>query len=219
MDTIKTQIILLFDNIRLQWQKLSKRDKILLCVLLFFVPFFVYFKLFFSPALESLDKVEKKKQKLEKRLTDIKTKKIFIAKVRRQLEEKTKILLKAQAILPTNNEIPELLTAISAEATKSGLKILLFQPGKEIKQDCYSIIPIQINVAGPFHQIVMFLDNIRRLERIVNAKDVTFTRAERSDDSSGNWEVVAKCKLETYRFLTEKEQQEQAKKKNGKKKK
>ncbi len=216
MDTIKTRILLLLDNIRIQWQKFSNRDKILLCILLFFVPLFVYFKLFLSPELEKLDKINKKKQNLEKKLNDIQTKKIFIAKVRKELDRKTKILLKAQSILPTTNEIPELLTAISTEATKAGLKILLFKPGDEIKKDYYSIIPIEINVEGPFQQIVIFLDNIRRLERIVNAKDVNFVRAKREDN---NWTVVANCKLETYRFLTEKEQQEQAQKKNGKKKK
>ncbi len=216
MDKIKLQIQLAIDNLRQQWSKLSKRDKILVCILLFVVPMFLYVKLFFFPELDNIQKKNKKKQDLIKKITNLQTKKIFLAKIKKELDKKEKILLKAKAILPTRNEIPELLTSISTKATRSGLKIVLFQPEKEQVKDYYSVIPVELQVEGPFQQIVVFLDEIRRLERIVNTREITFFDPK---EENGLWRVRANCRLETYRFLTEKEQkQQEEKKKNAKKK-
>ncbi len=192
------------------WKNLSKRDKIIIAIMLFILPSFLYFRFYFSPTTETIKKLNKEKRELELKLHNIKFNKAFSKKLEKEIEKKELILKKAQKLLPTTNEIPELLTSISKEATKAGLKILSFQPKNEIKEDYYAKIPIEIKVEGPFHQIMIFIDNIRRLERIVITKKINFYNPKKQENL---WIVTADCSLETFRFLTEQEQNEQKQKK------
>ncbi len=196
------------------WKNLSKRDKIIIAVMLFILPSFLYFRFYFFPTTGKIKKLKKEKTNLEIKLHNIQFNKAFSKKLEKEIEKKELILKKAQKLLPTSNEIPELLTSISKEATKSGLKILSFQPKNEIKEDYYAKIPIEIKVEGPFHQIMMFIDNIRRLERIVITKKIVFYNPKEQENQ---WIVTADCSLETFRFLTEQEQNEQKQKQKKKK--
>jgi len=206
MKLIEQKITIFIGELKAWWNNISKTDKIIIAILFFSIPLFFYFKLFFWPEINKIEKLKKEKITLLNKIENIKIKKIIFSKKRKEVQERERLLKKIQAILPTNKEIPELLTAISTEATKAGLKIISFQPEKEIKQEYYSQISIKIGVEGPFHQIVIFLDKIRKLQRIVNTKKVTFYRPQKRDNE---WIVLANCQLETYRFLSAEEQKEQ----------
>jgi len=77
--------------------------------------------------------------------------------------------------LPDKKEIPSLLTSISEAGKEAGLEFLLFQPISEINKDFYAEIPVSIKVAGNYHNVGLFFDNVSRLFRIVNIKDIVMT--------------------------------------------
>ena len=59
-------------------------------------------------------------------------------KEKADLEEQLK---KALSQLPNEKEIPNLIDSISESARKSGLKVILFQPGQETQRGFYADIP------------------------------------------------------------------------------
>ncbi len=199
-----------------QWDKISKRDKIILGILFLVGPIFIYFKLYFSSSLHIINKLKNQKRLLENKLIASKQKEVIFMNIKKEIKEKELIFRKIERILPTRKEIPELLNSISQEATKAGLTVMYFRPRKEEKLDYYAIIPIDIEVLGSFHQIMFFIDSLRKLERLVNTKRISLVKYKESKK-----EIILKadCVLEIYRFLTEQERYEirQAKKRQKKK--
>lgn len=86
-------------------------------------------------------------------------------KEKEEMEEKLKL---AVAQLPNEKEIPDLIDGISDAGQKAGLKILLFQPGKEVKKGFYAEVPVNMSVEGRYESLVDFSVKIGALPRIVN---------------------------------------------------
>ncbi|MGH7434014.1 MAG: type 4a pilus biogenesis protein PilO, partial [Candidatus Methylomirabilales bacterium] len=53
-----------------------------------------------------------------------------------------------------------------------GLAFTLFKPGKPIKDEFYSRIPIRIRADGTYHALGRFFEQLSRMERIVNITDL-----------------------------------------------
>jgi type IV pilus assembly protein PilO len=106
------------------------------------------------------------------------------------LEKKLK---EAQAKLPNETEIAELLITITDLGRDNGLFFTGFQPGKERAAQLYVRVPISMKFRGNFHHILRFFDEISKLPRIVNISDLKIKsgRAEMLDVS---------CTAETYKF-------------------
>jgi type IV pilus assembly protein PilO len=101
------------------------------------------------------------------------------------------------AMLPEAREIPNLLKNVAELARQQNLEFLLFKPDKEIPKDFVAEIPILVQLKGPYHQIALFFDQIRRLPRIVNAQQLDLGSYDEKTAS-----VSARCQLVTYRFLS-----------------
>ncbi len=89
----------------------------------------------------------------------------------RYLKEKKEMearLAEAVARLPNDKEIPDLIDAISSAAKKSGLKILLFRPAREVNKGFYADLPINMSVEGRFESLFDFSVKVGNLPRIVN---------------------------------------------------
>jgi type IV pilus assembly protein PilO len=89
----------------------------------------------------------------------------------RYLQEKKELearLAEAVARLPNEKEIPDLIDAISNAAKKSGLKILLFRPAREVNKGFYAELPINMSVEGRFESLFDFSVKVGNLPRIVN---------------------------------------------------
>jgi type IV pilus assembly protein PilO len=129
---------------------------------------------------------------------------------------------KAKAQLPEQKEIPELLKQVSNLGQDSGLSVTLFRQKPEVLQDLYAEVPVEMSVRGGYHQIALFFDKVRRLDRIVNISD---TSMKNPQVANGQLQVDAVFSATTYRFLNEEERErvakekEEAAKKKGKKKK
>src|SRR5262245_6558321 len=125
-----------------------------------------------------------------------------------------------KAQLPEQKEIPELLRQVSNLGRDSGLEVTLFRQKEEVLLDLYAEVPVEMAVRGGYHQIALFFDKVRHLDRIVNVSDLSLKNAQPVD---GQMYVEASFFATTYRFLSEGEQEriakekEEAAKKKGKK--
>ena len=111
--------------------------------------------------------------------------------------------------LPEKEEIPSLLASISNSGQLVGLEFLLFEPKPERKKEFYAEIPVAMNIKGDFHNLAIFFDQVARLSRIVNIRNIQMAGAKGKNTSDLN----AKCMAVTYKFV-----EKSAPKKNKKKK-
>lgn len=174
---------------------LSKGHRIVICVSTFIVitGLFVYF--LYLPKFEKFDQLNSDYKNLEKRLAFAKRNAAQLNQYRKKMktaEAQYKIAMKA---LPDKKEIPSLLTSITESGKEAGLEFLLFQPEAEINKGFYAEIPVSIKVAGNYHNVGLFFDNVSRLYRIVNIKNIVM------EASKEGKMLNASCTAVTYRFV------------------
>ena len=137
------------------------------------------------------------------------------AKLKKQLDGLNIMLKKAVAQLPDRKEIPELLSSISGRAREAGLEILIFRPQAENLRDFYAEIPVDIVVRGGFHNVVTFFDEVGRLNRLVNIRNIEMRNPEVKGTKMS---VQTSTQAVTFRFLDKAERARIAAAKAAKKK-
>jgi type IV pilus assembly protein PilO len=123
-------------------------------------------------------------------------------------------LNRAQARLPDRREIADLLSSVAASGRASGLEITLFRQKPEVYRDFYAEVPVEMQMRGTYHDLTMFLDRVKRLDRIVNVTNIQLTKPRIEGDRV---QLEASCTTTTFRFLDEAERKRiQNQKKDGK---
>jgi type IV pilus assembly protein PilO len=117
--------------------------------------------------------------------------------------------------LPEKEEIPSLLTSISDSGQQVGLDFLLFEPKPEKPKEFYAEIPVAMSIKGDYHNLTTFFDQVARLSRIVNIRDIQIGRSNTKETK----ELSTKCTAVTYKFIeTPPKKKSKSKKKSRKKK-
>jgi type IV pilus assembly protein PilO len=158
-----------------------------------------------SEKQETIRSLEGEKAKLQAFLKNRANTKMEIQDVEEQFN-------RAKAQLPEEKEIPELLRQVSNLGRDSGLDVVLFRQKAEVFQDLYAEVPVEMSVRGSYHQIALFFDKVRGLDRIVNISD---TNMKNPQFVGGQMQVDAAFSATTYRFLNEAERERIAKEKEA----
>ncbi len=126
------------------------------------------------------------------------------AQAERELRDLTAELKRAEARLPDQREIADLLSSVAASGRAAGLDITLFRQKPEIYHDFHAEVPVEMQMRGTYHDVALFLDRVKRLDRIVNVTDIQLKKPRIEGDR-----VVldAACTATTFRFLDEAERQ------------
>jgi type IV pilus assembly protein PilO len=136
----------------------------------------------------------------------------------RELRDLNAELKRAQARLPDQREIADLLSSVAASGRSSGLEIVLFRQKPEVYHDFYADVPVEMQMRGTYHDVALFLDRVKRLDRIVNIADINMKKPRIEGD---RMMLDAACTATTFRFLDEAERArilEEKKKNEGNKK-
>jgi len=182
---------------------------VLLYVFLFYFPHITEIK----TKQERISSLEQERVKLQALVKDQEKAKAEVLQIEGRFNQ-----VKAQ--LPEQKEIPELLRQVSNLGRDSGLEVTLFRQKEEVLLDLYAEVPVEMAVRGGYHQIALFFDKVRHLDRIVNVSELSLKNPQPVD---GQMYVEASFFATTYRFLSEEEQarivkeKEEAEKKKGKK--
>lgn len=83
------------------------------------------------------------------------------------------------AQMPEQPRVSGLLDDISKLGVKTGLRVKLLKPRKEIKKDFYAEIPIDIEVQGNYHQLATFLSDLAKLDYSIAFSDFIITKNNR----------------------------------------
>jgi type IV pilus assembly protein PilO len=152
---------------------------------------------------ESIETAQNEKSIKQKRAANL-------PKLQKELGELDLRLKEAIAQLPSKKEIADLLSNIAAKAQESGLDINLFRPRPENYKDFYAEIPVEINIKGTFHNVILFFDAVGRLTRLINIDNVGFKNPKLSGDQMI---LEFTTTATTYRFLEEAERKKIAEEK------
>ncbi len=179
-----------------------------------------YAFLFYMPRSAQIAQNRERSQTLEQTKTQLQAALKDPQKTKEEVEEVEGRFNQAKAQLPEQKEIPELLKQVSNLGRDSGLDVVLFRQKPEVAQDLYAEVPVEMAVRGHYHQVVLFFDKVRSLNRIVTISDTTMKNPQLV---GGQMQVDASFSATTYRFLNEEErarlakEREEAAKKKGKK--
>lgn len=167
--------------------------------------FFLYSpqSLTISQLTENIGNMQKERDKKKQLVANL-------PKLEQQLKELDGRLKQAVAQLPDQKEIADLLSSISSKARESGLEILIFRPRGENPQDFYSEIPVDVVVRGGFHELVAFFDEVGRLHRLVNIRNIEIRNPKVQGERVS---LDASTLATTFRFLDEAERKKIAERK------
>jgi type IV pilus assembly protein PilO len=104
----------------------------------------------------------------------------------------------AEGLIPSDEEVPSLLDAISAEATRTGVDLTLIQPVGATAETYYTRRVYDMAVVGPYHQVADFLTRVGSLPRIVTPTNLTLTPQAPEEGQSGPQLLEARFSVETY---------------------
>lgn len=96
--------------------------------------------------------------------------------------------------LPRDTEVPGLLDDISSAALNSGLDLNKIDPKALQSTEFYNELPIDIEVAGDYHELGAFVSGVASLPRIVTLHDFSITKGKNSS------ELVMGIQAKTYRY-------------------
>lgn len=189
----------------------------LLVLLMVFVGLCIggYF-LIISDELESLARKERDEVSLREDFVMKQRRAANLDAYKQQLTEMEGLFGNLLRQLPGRTEVDSVLTDITQAGLSAGLQAELFRPRNESAKEFYAELPINMRVAGEFHQFGQFASRVAQLPRIVTLHDIQISAPKSGrGDSRLTMELVAK----TYRYLdpAELDAAKSAGKKKGKK--
>lgn len=207
-------------------EQLSKVQRVLIWVLVMGGVIAAFYFVSFKSGHEKIDGLKVSLAGLEKDLAKEKKTATGLNAYRKQLEEAEVQFAETMRALPEKEEIPALLTGISKAGKSSGLVFELFEMKPEVAKDFYAEIPIDIRAVGDYHGMATFLEEVSRLNRIVNIRNITIAPAKtmtrktaRGSTTVQNEDALAMmCTAVTYKFIEDSTSATNAKKKNTKSK-
>jgi type IV pilus assembly protein PilO len=149
-------------------------------------------------------------KELEKKLTTAKRNAADLKKFQAKMKEAEAQFKLAMKKLPEREEIPSLLTSISDSGQQVGLEFLLFEPKPEKSKEFYAEIPVAMSIKADYHNLAIFFDQVARLSRIVNIRDIKIDRTKSKDSK----ELNTRCTAVTYKFIETPPKKKSKKKKN-----
>lgn len=177
--------------------KIPRKQKMLIAVLLFLAVGAGYYFLFFQPLFENRTKLAAQMADLDKQIA---AKQLIVNEIQKSKKEIN--VLKANleialTKLPDQKEIPNLLASITESGREQGLEFLLFEPATTVQREFYMEIPVKLTVIGAFHNVVQFFEKVARLPRIVNITDINMVDSKiKGEDTL----LSTSCVIQTYMF-------------------
>ncbi|WDP92119.1 MAG: type 4a pilus biogenesis protein PilO [Desulfobacter sp.] len=175
--------------------KLTKIQRLLICVGAILLIGGGYYYFIFAPRWENLNAAREELTRQEDRLATFKAKARVLPKFEKQMAEARERFNVAMKALPDKKELPALLTSISEAGMRAGLEFRLFEPATVVNKEFYKEIPISMDVSGAYHQIADFFFQVANLNRIVNVQNISMKK-----DGKETGAVQMKCSAVTYMF-------------------
>jgi type IV pilus assembly protein PilO len=176
--------------------------KIFVVVLAAIAVLFAGYYMVVEDDIAKLEGVQKEEQKLRADFAKKQKKAANLDAYRKQLEDMKQSFGTMLRQLPDKTEVAELLVDVSQTGLAAGLEFELFKPLDEVPREFYAELPIQVKVAGQYHEFGHFISGLAALPRIVTIHDIKISR---TDEKDANADLLLEATAKTYRYLDEEE--------------
>ncbi len=163
-----------------------------ICGLILFAGFWFIIR----PELDDYASAQKEEVGLKSTFSNKKALAINLPAYEQQMEIMNQTFGSLLRQLPNSTEVPSLLVDITQAGLGRGLNFELFRPKGESKKGFYAVLPIDIKVAGSYHELAGFVSDVAALPRIVTIDNI----AIHSTKSHSNG-LVMTARAYTYRYL------------------
>src|SRR5256885_9668575 len=181
----------------------TQRDQLLLvaCVALL-GGVYAYYEYVWSPKSEQIDQVQQRVDTLQS-YNEVARREIAsgaAAKLRREAEQYSRLLVIMRQLVPVANEVPTLLDQVSTAARRTGLDLGDVTPLNVIYGDIFDTYRYRIGVSGPYHRIAQFLNNVGSLTRIIAPMNLSIAPTSRQNVRvrAGERVLDASFEIQTY---------------------
>jgi len=103
--------------------------------------------------------------------------------------------------LPDETDMESLLVDLSQTSVAAGLDVKYFEPGNERQQEFYAEYPIELRVAGTYHEFGNFVSGLASLPRIVTLHDIAIKPSGNGNATGQNVDLSMQLEAKTYRYL------------------
>lgn len=129
-----------------------------------------------------------------------------LADIDRQIANLKQQLEIEQRIVPDEKEVDGFIKMIDAEALKAGIEVRRYTSLPVTNKEFYSEVPFEIEIDGPYFNVLTFFDQVSKLERIVNVSNLLVAAPRKSSDAkvkhtyqyAPNESIVATCTATTF---------------------
>lgn len=147
-----------------------------------------------SSQLDEIETNRKKEDELKVQFQDKVKKAVNLPLLLKQKEQVLQYVGQLEKQLPSKAEMDALLTEINNAGVGRGLQFELFKPNQVIVHDYYAELPIQIKLAGAYHDFGSFTSDISNLSRIVTLNDMKIDTVDRGG-------LILEATAKTFRYL------------------
>lgn len=175
-----------------QFNKLEKRHKTLLLLLIGVLIFSFYFSIFYKPNAAKLRRLKAELTSLDNQITKLKEQMPDIDKLRRSLNEiKTrqgnlrKEVETLESQLPTQARIPQLLGELVTQAQGLNVDFISIKP-KQTKQKEYAYLEIELKISSDYPNLTNYLNRLEDLSQFLNVNQISIEQMKKESAFEAN---------------------------------
>ena len=108
-------------------------------------------------------------------------------------------------IVPNEKEVDNFVRQVQAEALSAGILVRRFTAKTVVQQEYYIEVPFEVEMDGPFYDVLQFYDRLGKIERIINVSELKMGGIEaqksigqKAYTYSPSETVVAICSVTTF---------------------
>ncbi len=131
-----------------------------------------FYWFWYSDALATQKAQEAKLSDLQKQIRALEATANKLPEFQREVQALEARLETLKRILPPEKEMPDLMRRVQYLAAQSSLQIRRFNPATPAQKEFYQEVPIQLDLAGTYHNLGAFLDRVSRMSRLVSMGNV-----------------------------------------------
>lgn len=189
--------------------KLSRREINLLAIALVGLAFFIYYNFFLSNYIYKYLLLKKDISISQKQLLSLQKDKNDIDSLIKEIEKSKKQIAEMELLVPPSKKIPEIITQLESLSKDAGVKLkgITFEnpqdqskgekqqagtsqsspQDKNINNNDYVEILMQLNLEGPYSNIISFLNSMENFKRLYNVRNITLNKKQ--GDTGENLEL------------------------------
>lgn len=170
-----------FKEVSLRYNRLGKRQKILIWLLIFSLLVNLYINKIFMPRLRQLSFFKNKSEELNNRIFAIKAEMPSIEEEKTQLQtlrDKNKQLCgelnSLENKLPESYRTPQLLGELASQASEWKIEFAYIKPleTSDVMEKEYALLYIEMQLNAPYYDFLGYLNKLENLSAYLNIQDI-----------------------------------------------